>query len=308
MKYPIKCVCCNKGLINEPYEICEICGWEDDKIQNLDDSFSGGANKISLMEYRSIYFKDRFVKHNNISFLENTGLVKAIYTMKGHSIWKNEFEGANESYLDLASTFGVSTDDLVMINQTHSSNIRIMTRENGGELVNRPMEQANVDGMITNEKGLMLCTVEADCVPVYILDPIKNAIGMIHSGWKGTANIISVNAIKLMKEVYDSEPEDIMIAIGPCMCGKCYEVGEELIEEFRVNFTETEINFFFTNKGNGKFLLDMKKAIKIALINNGIKDKNIYDTDVCTYENDSLCSWRRDKSKTARMLTAIMLK
>ena len=247
------------------------------------------------------------LKYYTIGEFEKTGLVTALYTTNRDHAWKYGKEGALDNCKKLASTFGITTEDMVMLNQTHTDGVRVISREDGGEMVVRPFKTDGYDGMVTNEKGLMLCTVEADCVPVYILDPVNEAIGMVHSGWKGTAKEIAANAVKLMGETYGSRPEDILIAIGPCICGKCYEVGPELKEEFADRFTQEELKDVFIYPHGDRYNLDLKKAIRISLEKSGVKPENICDTGKCTKEDDELCSWRRDNPVMRSMLTGIMI-
>lgn len=307
IKYPKKCPCCNEGIIEERYDICDICGWEDDKIQNLDRSFAGGANKLSLIDHCREYFKNSRIKYYSIKEMDQTGLVKTVYTTKADSAWKYGKDGAFQNCVKLANTLDIRPQDMVMLNQTHTNGVRVITRKEGGEMVVRPMEKEGFDGMITDERGLMLCTVEADCVPVYILDPTHPAIGMVHSGWKGTAGQIAANAVTLMKEHYYSKPQDILIAIGPCICADCYEVGAELREEFSNLYDQVELDEIFINRHGDKYNLDLKKAICISLKKVGVKSENIFDTGRCTKEDEELCSWRRDNPVMKSMLTGIML-
>lgn len=308
--YPIKCVCCQEGDILDKYEICSVCGWEDDPVQNKDEFFEGGANKESLYIYRKNYLeqKKEWINHVLIDSLCDTGIVKAFYTTIENNVWKYGKDGSLENCIKLAKTMGITIDDMSMLNQTHTDAVRIITRKQAGEMVSKPISEDGFDGMVTNEKGLMLATLEADCVPVYILDPVKRAVGMVHSGWRGTSGLISVNAVKSMMEKYESNPTDIIIVIGPCVCGNCYEVGAELIDDFSKNYSSEEINEFFITRDNGKYSLDLIKAIRITLENIGVKSENITDTGVCTFESAHLCSWRRDNPVMRSMLTGIMLK
>lgn len=252
--------------------------------------------------------KKETIKYYPIEDLDKTGIVISLYTTNRDSAWKYGKLGADKNCKKLADTLKIDINDMVMLNQTHSDGIRVITRKDAGEMVTRPLTKDGFDGMITNEKGLLLCTVEADCVPVYLLDPVHEAIGMVHSGWKGTAKQIAANAVKLMSETYDSRPEDIRIAIGPCICADCYEVGEELKAEFSNDFSEDELSRIFVNPHSDRYNLDLKKAICISLKKVGIKDENITDTGRCTKEDDELCSWRRDNPVMRSMLTGIMLK
>ena len=252
---------------------------------------------------------------HKIEPLEKTGLVHTFFTTKEDTHWKQGIPKMAVNYEILASQFGLTTNDIVGVYQTHTANIKIVTKENGGETILRPEEKTGFDGMITNEPGLLLCTKQADCVPVYLLDPEKKAIAMIHSGWKGTAGKISVNGVKLMEETYGSRPEHILAALGPCICGECYEVSEDLIESFSVNFSKSQFEqFFLPGKKEGKYYLNLSLAIRLSLLEAGLKNENIFDPPFCTLHSkeadDSWAfpSYRRDHDDIERMLTGILLK
>ena len=152
----------------------------------------------------------------------------------------------------------------------------------------------------------MLCTVEADCVPVYLLDVEKKVIGMIHSGWKGTVKKISAVAINKMIEAFDCKVENILVGIGPHICKDCYEVGKDVYDEFHSgNFNLQQI---FFKKNDEKYLLNLEEAVKLTVMECGIPEKNISTSGYCTYHSqERFCSYRRTKSASDRMLTAIML-
>ena len=252
------------------------------------------------------------MKYSTINNFDNTGFVRTICTQKSpdpyDGIWKYGEEGALANYEELAKLFGITTCDIVHVKQTHTASVRIVTKKNGGEEILRPESVSGFDGMITNEKQLLLCTLQADCVPVFMLDPAKEVIGMIHSGWKGTANRISVNAVRLMKDAFGCEPSDILAAMGPCNCGACYEVGEDLLEPFSIYYSTAERDTFFRPlEKEGKYLLDLPEAIRIALLREGVKEENITKPFACTYHEDAFASYRKDKDPAARMLTGIML-
>lgn len=252
------------------------------------------------------------MKVSTIKNFEDTGLVRTVCTQKSpdpyDGIWKYGEEGALANYEELAKLFGITTRDIVHVKQTHTASVRIVTKKDGGEEILRPESVSGFDGMITNEKQLLLCTLQADCVPVFLLDPAKKVIGMIHSGWKGTANQISVNAVRRMKDAFGCEPSDILAAMGPCNCGTCYEVGEDLLEPFSIYYSPAERNTFFRPlEKEEKYLLDLPEAISIALRREGVKEENITKPFACTYHEDAFASYRKDKDPAARMLTGIML-
>lgn len=258
--------------------------------------------KICLTLQVKWIFKRRILMFRHIEGLEKTGLVTAGYAC---GTWKTEYEGAAACYAALSEEIGVPVSKMIRSCSTHSAIVKAVGKKDGGYGVITPFSDGDsFDGMITDEPGILLCTTEADCTPVYLLDPEKRVIGMVHSGWKGTAGRIAANAVKLMEERYGCCPGDILTYIGPCMCGKCYEVGEELIEHFR-SFDVPKI--FAPGRGD-KYFLDMPAAIREALGEVGVPLTNIKGPDACTYEDESLCSWRRTKDKTRHILTVIGLK
>ena len=246
------------------------------------------------------------IKIYHIDELEKFGWVTAIYTTKENSIWKFGKSGAQENLNLLIQSLGIASNSLTMISQAHTDKIKIIYNKDMGEMVTRPQETENCDGMITKEKWIMLFTIEADCVPIYIYDPVSHCIWMVHSGWKGTAKKIAVNAVKLMEEKYGANLSDIHIVLGPHICSSCYEVGWDVKDEFWILFTEEEINDIFTNSHSGKYDLDLGNAIKISLMKVGIQPEHFHDINLCTKETSYFCSRRRDKLEES-MLTGVML-
>ena len=105
-------------------------------------------------------------------------------------------------------------------------------------MIVRERDYRDVDGMITDIPGITLVTFFADCVPLYFLDPVHKAIGLSHSGWRGTVKRMGQVTVDAMKEAFGTRPEDIIACIGPSICGDCYEVGEEVADEFADDFHE----------------------------------------------------------------------
>ena len=91
-----------------------------------------------------------------------------------------------ENFKRIGASMGVAVEDMVLSKQTHTTNVRVVTEEDKGKGVMRERNYTDVDGMITNVPGICLVTSYADCVPLYFVDPVKKAIGLSHSGWRGT--------------------------------------------------------------------------------------------------------------------------
>ncbi len=141
-------------------------------------------------------------------------------------------ENILENFTRIARYFDVGPERIVHVQQTHTANVRIITEEDAGKGVIGTGELTDSDGMITNVPGLVLYISVADCVPLYFYDPVKRVIALSHSGWKGTVNRIGEVTIRKMRERYGCDPSDIYTAIGPSICSDCYEISEDVAEEF----------------------------------------------------------------------------
>ncbi len=253
------------------------------------------------------------IKYFSIPELEKTGRVTTLFTTACDSAWNYEDALARQNYIALGQQLGIVPEDMVKSKQTHTDIVKVVGRENGGDGILRLLDESQpYDGLITNEKNLLLCTVEADCVPVYFYDPVKEVIAMVHSGWKGTVKKISEVTIKKMESSFGCRPQDLLVAIGPHICKDCYEVGQDVFEEFSRSFESPDLQKIFIQKNQEKYLLNLQEAVKLTLTGNGVPASNIFSAGVCTLHSKiqgySFCSYRRTKSKTERMLTAIMMK
>lgn len=248
------------------------------------------------------------IKRIEFEALKQAGNIEAFFTPKETGTWNINQPDGPELFKELAQDMGITPKQIVRTEQRHTPNVKVVDMTNGGEGVINPYANNGFDGMITNCKELMLCTVEADCVPVLLYDPVKQVIGNVHSGWRGTVGQISGNAVQLMQERFGTEPADVVAGIGPCICGQCYEVSEDLVGPFAAVYSEAEVKELFLPKGNGKYLLDLKKAITMTLVKAGVKVENIHDSGYCTYHEDLFDSYRKNGGLKLRILSAIMMK
>ena len=248
----------------------------------------------------------------SIPEFDATGLVKTVYTSEGLGCWLSNNPDGWRNYREVAARFGLRDEDLTATFQRHSATVQAVTRSEARRNVfYRPDPIVVADGLVTAEPGLMLCSMESDCTPVFLLDPVKKVIGMVHSGWKGTAALIAVNAVQLMEKDYGCRAEDLLVAYGPCICRDCYEVGEDIPPNFAENYSEEEICVFFRPKTDGKYLLDVNKAISLSLLREGVKEINIFSCGRCTYHENVFYSHRRQLKNGLEgkdnMFTGIML-
>ena len=196
-----------------------------------------------------------------------------------------------------ANVIGVNPKNIVTGNQTHTTNVKVVTKDDCGKGIYRDRNYTDIDGLITNEKGIVLATYYADCVPPLIVDTKNKAIGLSHSGWRGTIGKIGKVTIEKMGELYGTKPEDIVACIGPSICQKCYEISEEVAVQFKEAFPDN-IKEILIDKGNGKYQLDLWECNRINFKEAGVLPENIKVTDICTCHNtDVLFSHRGHNGK-----------
>lgn len=184
----------------------------------------------------------------------------------------------------IANAIGFNPENIVASKQTHTTNVKIVSKKDCGKGIYRERDYDDVDGMITNEKGIVLATYFADCVPLYMVDTKNKAIGLSHSGWRGTVGKIGKVTLDLMKETYGTNPKDVIACIGPSICRDCYEVSEDVATEFEAAFKGREKDILI-NKGNGKYQLDLWECNYIIFKECGVYEENIHMPDICTCHN-----------------------
>lgn len=265
--------------------------------------------------------KDAIVPLLRFPVLEETGVVEhcfttrlggvseGIYTSMNLSFTRGDKEEAvQENYGRIAQCMGASKDAFVCSDQTHTTNVKKATKEDAGCGVTRLKTYQDVDGLITNVPGLVLSTFFADCVPLYFVDPVHRAIGMSHSGWRGTVGRMGRATILAMGQEYGTKPEDLICAIGPSICKECYEVSEDVAEAFAAEFKGQEEKILEA-KGNGKYQLDLWKANEIVLLEAGVKKSHLAVTNLCTCCNPELLfSHRASHGKRGNLGAFLRLK
>ena len=231
------------------------------------------------------------------------GVSEGIYSSMNLSFTRGDDENSvMENYRRLAEAVGFSVENIVTSDQTHTANVRVITEADRGNGITKPRPYTDVDGMITNVPGLVLATFYADCVPLYFIDPVRKAIGLSHSGWRGTAAHIGAVTVRKMQEEYGSLPEDIYGAIGPSICQECYEVSEDVILEFQKTFPEQSWRDLFYRKENGKYQLNFWEANRQIMLEAGLIEEHISLPGLCTCCNpEFLFSHRASRGKRGNL-------
>ncbi|WP_442913681.1 peptidoglycan editing factor PgeF [Lacrimispora sp.] len=259
------------------------------------------------------------VPYLSFPILERTGLVKQGFSTKLGGVSQGKYATMNftftrgdnrshvmENYRRMGKALGVDIKRMVLSFQTHTTNVRLVTEEDAGKGIVKERDYEDVDGLITNVPGITLVTFYADCVPLYFLDPIHQAIGLSHSGWRGTVKRMGEVTVKKMEEAFGTKAEDVIACIGPSICKECYEVGGEVAQEFMKGFDKKYWGDILSEKKDGKYMLDLWRANEIVLLESGIKQKNIQITDICTHCNSDLLFSHRTTGNERGNLAAFL--
>ena len=218
-------------------------------------------------------------------------------------------ERVRENYRRIAAAVGFETDRLVLTHQTHTNHVRVVTEADAGKGFVRERDYTDVDGLVTDVPQLVLTTFYADCVPLFFIDPVHRAIGLSHSGWRGTVSDIAAATVRTMQGEYGSRPEELLVGIGPSICQDCYEVSEDVIEEFRASYEEKLWMRLYLEKGNGKYQLNLWEACRQNLLRAGVLPDRIEVTDLCTCCNPQIFfSHRASGGKRGNLAGFLMIR
>jgi hypothetical protein len=195
--------------------------------------------------------------------------------------------------------------NIAELNQVHGNTV-LSIEEQDIKKFSRKSGLCDADGIFTSLKNYLLCIKTADCIPLLFYDKISETIGAIHCGWRGTYNDILINAKNMLAGYYNLNLENIIVVIGPGICKNCYTVKEDLYQKF-INININYKNYFKARQINTKnynyitekfeeYLFDLKGLISDILLTLGFRKENIYNINLCNYENDNYFSYRKNKT------------
>lgn len=200
----------------------------------------------------------------------------------------------------------LTADTVVTAEQVHGDAVKLVTAADAGR-GSQHYDTAikSTDALVTNTPGLPLMLFFADCVPVLIADPVSQAIGISHAGWKGTVAKIAKKTVLAMQQHFNTKPEDCLVGIGPAIGPCCYEVDEAVISKLKTGFSQWGD---LVVPQQGRWLLNLWEANREQLTEIGVKDKNITISQVCTAENSQIFfSHRTENGQTGRFGAIISL-
>lgn len=258
------------------------------------------TTKEQVVTLKQVEIAEGQFPYLSFPLLEETGIVKHCFTTRLGGVSKGIFESLNlnfsrgdeqeavkENFRRISKALGTQYENFVFTDQTHTTNVKRVGKEDLGKGLTKERDYSDIDGLITNEPGVVLSTFYADCVPLYFVDKKHLAIGLSHSGWRGTVHRMGKVTLEAMKREFQTKPEEVVCAIGPSICQTCYEVSENVAIEFKQEFPK-HIDEILQEKGNGKYQLDLWKSNEIVLLEAGVKREHLAVTNICTCCNDKL--------------------
>lgn len=207
----------------------------------------------------------------------------------------------------LSSSMGFESGSVVLTNQWHTTNVRCVGAAERGEGVYRPAVSEEIDGHVTDTPGVTLLAYGADCVPIFVVDPVRRAVGICHSGWKGTLHNIAMHTVELMSSSYGCDPQELVAVIGPSICRDCFEIREDVAGPFadRIHLTLDRLPSegpLISGREIGRYQLDLWEINRQNLLDSGLCDENIVVSGLCTKHMPELFfSHRRDGSARGSM-------
>ena len=246
--------------------------------------------------------------------LRNTGIVKHGFTTRLGGVSEGIYRSLNlsftrgdreadvrENFRRVAEALDTEPDHFVFTDQTHTTNVRRVYEEDAGCGLTKERNFTDTDGLVTDVPGIMLSAFFADCVPLYFVDPVHKAIGLSHSGWRGTVGRMGKVTIEMMSREFGTDPADLICAVGPCICVNCYEISSDVASKFADEFRNHK-DEIIRDDHNGKYHLDLNRTNEIILEEAGVLPENITLSGVCTCCNhDLLFSHRASGGKRGNL-------
>jgi len=215
------------------------------------------------------------------------------------------------SYGDTANTLenrknflvslGIDYQNLVCAKQVHGSLARyIQEIDKGQGALSYDNAISDTDALITDKKNVPLSIFTADCLSVFLYDPKTPGIGLVHAGWRSSKENAAAKAVQLMQEKFNAKAEDLYAGFGPAIRDCCFEAEGEFADFFALEYLI---------KRDGRYYLDLAGINKKQLLAQGVKDKNIFDSKICTAcRNEEFFSYRKEGIGCGRMMSIMMLR
>lgn len=283
-------------------------------VNNKIDLEKQSKEIVELLDSNILYNKEVVIIQNeDLRILQFKKLIEYknlahAFTLKpldfgSNNTYKEKEQEIKENYKEVCNLLNLDYKNIIRPYQTHTKKVVTLTHEYGIF----PTELENVDGLITDKQNKILSLVFADCTPIYLFDKNKNVIANIHSGWEGTLKQIVKEVVEKMIREFSCNPKDIICGIGPTIRKCHFEVDKDVKDKFCDVFKDLyKEEFIIKAENKQKYYIDTVYLNKQMLIESGIPEQNIIDSNICTVCNNKILhSYRVEKENSGRS-TAIM--
>jgi len=255
------------------------------------------------------------VKYFTFENIEETGFVNHAFSTRVGGTSTGFFESMNlifssgdkkeiveENFKIFCNTCEMDYKKIVRGKQIHDNKVKIVTKD---DVCGFERNLHGFDGYITNSSDVVLVTFHADCAPLFFVDVKNKAIGLAHSGWKGTAKKIGKSVVEAMADTFGSNPKDIVAAIGPSIGKCCFQVDKPVVEVFEKTMDFAE-KYIYDDNEQGKYKLDLWEINREIMVESGILPENIEITNRCTMCEDEIFYSHRRMGGKRGSLAAFM--
>ncbi len=232
-----------------------------------------------------------FEKFKNIRHCFSTrkgGVSEGYYSTMNLGWREDKPENVIENYRRICEAIGCDSKNTVWTRQIHTDRIINVTEADRGKGLFKEREAEGYDGVITNCKDVVLTGFSADCVLIYFYDPVKEVIGICHSGWRGTVLAIGSKTAEKMVKDYGCNKNDIICGISPAIGKCCFQVDEPVVNAFKKAFEWVDDFVEKDTENEGHYYIDLHGVNEEILVKSGIPRENIENSRICTMCNNDM--------------------
>jgi YfiH family protein len=215
-------------------------------------------------------------------------------------------DAASPPWASALASVGAAAHRLMRVRQVHGASVRSLRR--GAVGADAAAARPDGDAIVSNEPGLALAVLVADCVPILLADARTGSAAAVHAGWRGTCAGVAGAAVEAMRREFAVDPGSLLAAIGPSIGPEDYEVGEEVRAAFAgAGHPPRDLDRWF-RRHDGRLWLDLWAANRDQFTAAGLAPDRIYTAGLSTLRHRGLlASYRADREKAGRMAALIVV-
>lgn len=210
-------------------------------------------------------------------------------------------EAVEENLRRISSALAISEASIFRLRQVHGPRVVSVRNIHPAGRPALPEDWPEGDALLTDEKGPALALSTADCVPVFLLDPDRPAVGAVHAGWRGSVENICAAAIRRMHSDFGTDPSRLRVLLGPSVGPCCYPVGPDVAH--RAALAAPHPDLFLSPGSEGGWVLNLRMLNERQILCCGVPAENVRHVEICTScRPDLFFSVRRDGEPTGRQI------